>query len=427
METGMTNRTRMADAMLSEAIAAYGTPLYVYDSEVVRGRLEALRSCLPPGAELYYSLKCNPLIGVAQFLRQQGCRVEVASGGELNAALLAGFAPEQILFTSPGKTIEELRLAVQYGIYSLNVENVDEIAMIDALASEQGRIVDISLRINPDVQEHAAGIRMSGVSSQFGLDESELPAALALVARCKHVRLIGFQVYLGTQILQAEAIVRYVQGTLDLALSYAESYELDLQFIDVGGGFGIPYFSKETKLELSVLRQGLADVWTSCRERLGGIRLAFESGRFLMAESGVFATRVLYKKQSKGSTYLICDGGSHQHASSAFLGRYIRNNFPMRVLGRSGPAEEVHVTGPLCTATDVLGQKVELPMAEPGDVIVIEKSGAYGLTHSPVMFLSHSTPAEVWRDGGEFHLLRERGSWTDYTRGQRSLPEGVVL
>ncbi|UUZ96884.1 type III PLP-dependent enzyme [Paenibacillus sp. P25] len=407
METGV---KAAADAQLADIIASYGTPLYVYHGEVVKEKLKALRSCFPPEAEIFYSMKCNPLLGIAQFLRRQGCRVEVASGGELTTALEAGFEPGHIIFTSPGKTVAELELAVHHEIYSINIENIEEIQMIDSMARKHGKVVSVSLRVNPNVQGQAAGIQMSGVASQFGLDEALLPEAITAIRRSSHVRLIGFHVYLGTQILQEAAIIRHIRDTVRMSLDYARQYGMELEFIDVGGGFGIPYFSKETGLDLTVLKEGLKELWDTFRESLTGIRLAVESGRYLMAESGVFVTRVLYRKESKGNTYLICDGGSHQHASSAFLGRYIRNNFPMRVLAQTGEPEEVYVTGPLCTATDVLGQKVVLPRAEAGDVIVIEKSGAYGLTHSPVLFLSHPPPAEVLVDQGHVYLLRERGT-----------------
>ncbi|WP_159886794.1 diaminopimelate decarboxylase [Paenibacillus puerhi] len=415
--------TELDDHKMKQIIDRYGTPLYLYDASIVKRKLDALRSCFPQRTEIFYSFKCNPLLGIAQLLRKNGCRVEVASGGELTAALAAGFEPGHIVFTSPGKTEEELRLAILHGIYSINVENLEEIEIVQKLAELQGKTVDISIRINPEVQQHAASIKMSGVSSQFGLDERLLPEAIDSALRLSRVRLIGFQIYLGTQILQADAIIRHFEDTIKLALAYVERYELDLEFLDIGGGFGIPYFPNETALDLAVLKQGIAEVWKQYGNKLANTRIAVESGRFLMAESGVFITKVLYKKESKGSTYLICDGGSHQHASSAFLGRYIRSNFPMRVLGKIGEGEEVTVTGQLCTSTDILGNKVKLPKAERGDMIVIEKSGAYGLTHSPVLFLSHPLPAEVLVEEGHSYLLRERGEYGDFLNGQHPISQ----
>ena len=419
-------KTTLDDDGIRQAALQYGTPLYLYDVAVIERKLEELRGCFPQKAELFYSFKCNPLIGIAELLRKHGCRVEVASGGELTAALESGFDPQNIVFTSPGKTEEELQLAVRQGIYSINAENLREIEWIDSVGERLGKTVDIAIRINPDIKQHAASIKMSGVSSQFGLDEAQLPEAIELARRLAHVRLIGFHIYLGTQILQEDAIVRHFAQTITLALEYAGRYGLDLKFLDIGGGFGIPYFPNESALDLDTLKRGIAEVWNEYGSRLANTRIAVESGRFLMAEAGVFVTKVLYRKESKGSLYLICDGGSHQHASSAFLGRYVRSNFPMRVLGKSGEEEEVTVTGPLCTSTDVIGSKVKLPQVESGDLIVVEKSGAYGLTHSPVMFLSHPLPAEVLVDKGRHFLLRERGGYRDFIRGQHLLTEEVT-
>ncbi|AEI43600.1 type III PLP-dependent enzyme [Paenibacillus mucilaginosus] len=416
------------DSLLDEVRLAglsekYGTPLYVYDGAVIRRQLETLRSLFPAeaGVEVYYSMKCNPLLGIAQLLRREGCRVEVASAGELAAVLEAGYPPADILFTSPGKTAEELEWAVDLGICSINAESLEEIRRIDRIAAARGRVADIAIRVNPNLEQKTAGIRMSGVSSQFGIDEEELSGVLAELPRLQSVRLIGFHVYFGTQILSADALLAQLEDTFELALRYAEGSGTPLQFLDIGGGWGVPYFAHEAALDLDRLRAGIAELWLRYAGRLRGTRIAVESGRFLLAEAGVFLTKVLYRKVSKGSTYLVCDGGSNQHASSAFLGRYIRHNFPMRVLGRSGPSEPVTVTGPLCTATDVLGQKVELPAAAVGDVICVDKSGAYGLTHSPVLFLSHALPAEVLlHDGGEY-VLRERGRVHDVIRGQLPL------
>ncbi|MWC28056.1 diaminopimelate decarboxylase [Paenibacillus sp. MMS18-CY102] len=420
--------TALSDASIEQAVERFGTPLYLYDAAVVEQKVTELRSCFPEQAELFYSFKCNPLVGIAQLLLRQGCRVEVASGGELTAALHAGYDPSNIVFTSPGKTEEELRLAIRSGIYCINIENMNEIALVDQIAAQHGKTVDIAIRINPDEpQQHAASIKMSGVPSQFGMDPSFLPEAIETALRMANIRLIGFHIYLGTQILQAEAIVRHFGQSIRTAVELADRYGLELRFLDIGGGFGVPYFPKETALDLSALQQGIAQVWQEWGSNLANTRLAVESGRFLMAESGVFVSKVLYTKESKGSHYVIGDGGSHQHASSAFLGRYIRSNFPMRVIGEGVGEQEVTVTGPLCTSTDVIGNKVNLPLASAGDLIVVEKSGAYGLTHSPTMFLSHPVPAEVLIDHERHYVLRERGQFSDCLRGQHPLAEGVTL
>lgn len=412
-----------------KAIAAeYGTPLYVYDGEIMERQYHALKQCLPETFEIFYSVKTNPLLGVCQFLKSLGSHIEVASIGELYLVVQAGYHPDQIIFTSPGKTIGELEEAIERQIYCINIESLQEALMIHDIALRKATRVNIAIRINPDFNIAGASMKMTGVSTQFGIDESAVSEAVKAIQSLRGVRLIGIHVFTGTQMLHADNIVRTIEAIMKLALDLSEAHAFPLEFLDLGGGFGIPYFKGEEPLELEKLKAGISQVWEIYRERLAGTRIAVESGRFLMAESGVFVTKVLYVKESKGSKYLVCDGGSNHHASTAFLGRHVRNNFPMRLLGKEDEAEVVNVVGALCTPSDVLGQKVTLGSAEPGDFLVIDQSGAYGLTHSPVMFLSHPMPAEVIYYGEQVQILRERGQVEDFLRGQHKwVPEDRLL
>ncbi len=411
----------MNDNLLYKMAKDYGTPLYVYDGEKITEQFESLKSILPDKFEVFYSMKCNPLIGICQLFKSLGSCIEVASDGELYTALSAGYRPENIIYSGPGKTAEELEYAINEKIYCINIESVEEAALIEKTAQKLRKKVDIAIRINPDFDVLGSGIRMSGASTQFGIDQSLLAEGIPQILSFKNINLIGVHVYCGTQMLNAQSIITTAERVIELALSISRQYGFSLKFLDVGGGFGIPYFRGESYLDINVLKDGIKLIWNNYCEKLSDTRIAVESGRFLMAESGAYLIKALYKKKCKGSQFVVCDGGSSQHASSAFLGRHIRNNFPMHVLGKYDPEEEINIVGPLCTPTDIIGQKVNMPCIEEGDIIAIEKSGAYGLTQSPWAFLSHSPPAEVLSYNNQIYVLRERGHRGDFTRGQNEI------
>lgn len=407
---------------LHAIVQQYGTPLYVYDGEIIERQFQLLTNCLPDNFEIFYSAKANPLLGICQLLKKSGSHIEVASKGELFIALEAGFEPRNIIYTSPGKTVSELEYAIDQHIYSINIESVQEAMIIQEIAASRSTIVNICLRINPDFNISGAVMKMTGVATQFGIDQSQLKEAMEIIQSLPNVSLIGIHIYTGSQMLEAMNIVCNMEEIIKLAIELSDTYQFNLEFLDLGGGFGIPYFGSEVYLNMALLKDSLAEVWEKYKERLLHTRVGVESGRFLTAESGVFVSEIIYVKESKGTKYLVCNGGSNQHASSAFLGRYVRNNFPMYVLNKEeGDKEEVNVVGSLCTPTDVMGQKVMLGKAQHGDYLVIDKSGAYGLTHSPVLFLSHLLPAEVIYYGNESYILRERGKAEDFIKGQNKL------
>ncbi|NEW06264.1 type III PLP-dependent enzyme [Paenibacillus sp. SYP-B3998] len=413
----------MNQEVITHIVNEFNTPIYIYDGEKIEHQYKLLKSCLPKHFEVFYSVKANPLLGVCQLFKKLGSQIEVASLAELQTAFQAGFTPDQIIFTSPGKTIEELETSIDRQIYSINVESLEEAILINHIGQKKGRQVPISVRINPDFNLSGAGLRMTGVPTQFGIDQSQLEEALGTIQSLPYLKLIGLHIYTGSQMLAASLIIKNMEEIIKLAITVSETYAFPLQFLDLGGGFGIPYFTGEQYLDMDELGKGLQTVWETYAHKLEGTRIGVESGRFLMAESGLFVTKVLYVKESKGTKYVVCDGGSNHHASSAFLGRHIRNNFPMHVHSQEEQDEltEVTVVGSLCTPTDVIGQKVKLGKVDSGDYIVVEKSGAYGLTHSPVLFLSHQLPAEVLYKQGQVHVLRERGSVEDFFKGQKLL------
>lgn len=408
---------------INEIINNYETPMYIYWREIIEQKYDDLKSCLFPSSTIYYSMKANPLIGICQILHEKGCGVEVASAGEMNVALKAGFDPGEIIFTSPGKTYKEIEYAIQNRIKVINIESYQEALIINEIARKEKYIMNIALRVNPALILNSAKIKMSGISSQFGIEEEEInDNFINKIKKLENVKIVGFQIYVGTQILNALEICNNTKSIIEIAIKLSRKFKIKLDYLNMGGGFGVPYFPNEKELNLVTLKEEMQKIYSFYLEDIKHTELIFESGRYLTAEAGVYVTKVLYKKCSKGTQYIICDGGSNFHAGSAFLGRFVRNNFPFHTIPDNDCKNVVNIVGPLCTPTDVIGQKVEVNcFLQSGDYVIIEKSGAYGLTYSPLKFLSHDTPLEVLIDGKKVYIMRERGTAEDCLLGQNFL------
>lgn len=388
----------------------FGTPFYVYEGNRFRRQLQLLRACLPPEVGVLYAVKANPLPGVLRLFRGMGCGAEVASEGELSLALAAGFAPGDVVYTCPGKTRAGVELALRSGVACITVESLDEAALIDSVAGELDVLASVAIRLNPAAPLASAALKMSGVPSQFGIDEENADATVEEIrARLSRVWLAGVHVYSGTQVLSAEQLLFDAARTLELALRLSSEHGLALELIDLGGGFGVPYADSDGALDLRALRDGFRAIWGRYRERLRGIRVVCESGRFLTAAAGVFVTRVLATKQSRGTRFVICDGGYAHHPAPAYLARCGRNRFPVVSLAPPGEWERVTVTGPSGTPVDVLARDVVLDRVRPGDLLAVGLSGAYGYTNACQLFFSGPSPAELMTYRGDVTVLRERG------------------
>lgn len=403
-------------------IDVYGTPLYVYDFARIRTQIDFLKSALPPKIIVFYSLKANPSIGLLSFIKNYVSGVEASSEGELYLARQAGVPAEKIIFVGPGKTEEELKYAIESNILSIVVESFSELDKINYISKQMNKKARVAVRINPKFEIANARIKMGGSAKQFGIDEERLGEFVEEAGKCNNVILEGLHVYMGTQVLDAGVLVENFKNIFNLAKTMQNDCGVKVKLIDFGGGFGIPYFPGEKELDLKLLKEGLYELFheNSTIFDYENMDLLVESGRFLVAESGVFLTRVLYKKHSRGKTFIITDGGSNNHASASGIGRFIRHNFPIEVVGKQSinEREVVDIVGPLCTPTDVLAQGVELPVINEGDVIAVLKSGAYGLSASMKDFLSHPAPAEVLIDGDKHWLIRRRGTREDFLAGQ---------
>ncbi|MEU3859150.1 type III PLP-dependent enzyme [Streptomyces sp. NPDC028722] len=389
----------------------FGTPLYVYDGEEITGRFRDLRERLHPALEVFYSLKANPNISVCALLHRSGARAEVSSLTELVTARRAGVAPHDIIFLGPGKSAAEVAACLDADIHAIVCENLGELALIDGAARERGVTARVMLRVNPAFSVKGSGLTMGGKPRQFGMDEEQLLAAgPELATRYEAVRLMGVQVYLGTRILGEDTVVDNTRRILDLAERLAERIGFPLETVDVGGGLGIAYFDNEKDLDLAELTVRLDPVVDAFHSRHPGTRMIMELGRYLVAASGTYVTRVRYTKTSMGENFAVTDGGTNHHMAAVGIGSYVKRNFPMAALERldEQPTEPWNITGPLCTPNDVIGKKVPMPPLRAGDLVGVQRSGAYGPTASPVHFLSHGYPAEVLVLDGTARLIRER-------------------
>ncbi|GAA0271554.1 L-glutamyl-[BtrI acyl-carrier protein] decarboxylase [Methylorubrum aminovorans] len=395
---------------LTDLAEEFGTPLFVYDAEVMRRTYRALRAALAGFAEIDYSVKANPNPAVIRVFHEEGAGAEIASGAEFAAALEAGVPPEKILFAGPGKGAADLDRVVAGGIGEIHLENREEILRVAAAAERHGVTVRVALRINPGAAAQGGAMRMGGKPSPFGFDEEEMEAAIDAVEAQGPLRLIGLHLFAGTQGLKAETLLGQWAYGLGLAARIAGRTGRPLETIDLGGGLGIPYFSGDAALDLATLRAGMPDLIATLRAdpSLAGARVVLEPGRYLAGPAGLYVARVLAVKESRGSRFVITDGGMHHHlAASGNLGQIVKRDFPLAAVTETGGERAATaVVGPLCTPLDMLARAAPLPPLAEGDLVAVLQSGAYGLTASPTGFLSHPMPAELLVDGGAATVIR---------------------
>jgi diaminopimelate decarboxylase len=372
------------------------TPFYAYERRAVMDRIESLRRLLPRAVHVHYAIKANPMPAVVQLMSGLADGLDVASAGEMRLALDSGMPPERISFAGPGKSDAELRCAVAAGVL-LHLESAAEMERVAAVGEALGITPRVAIRINPDFELKQAGMKMGGGAQQFGIDAEHVPAMLRKVNQLG-LSFEGFHIFSGAQNLSAAAICEAQMQSVQLGLRMAVHAQEPMQVLNIGGGFGVPYFPGDRPLDLPQLAGGMERAVQLLQRVSPRTRLVIELGRYLVAEAGIYVCRVLERKVSRGETFLVTDGGLHHHlAASGNFGQVIRKNYPVavgtRMLGE--PLEHVSVVGPLCTPLDLLADRVQLPRAEAGDLIVVFQSGAYGLTASPTAFLGHPAPLEV--------------------------------
>lgn len=372
------------------------TPFYAYDRQSITERVAFLRRHLPAGVHVHYAMKANPMPAVVQHMAGLVDGIDVASGGELKVALDTTMPREHISFAGPGKGAGELSCAIAAGIV-INMESEAEMERVAQLGESLGIQPRVAVRVNPDFELKSSGMKMGGGPKQFGVDAERVPAMLARIGELD-LRFEGFHIFSGSQNLRAAAIQETHQKTIQLALRLARHSPGAIRLLNIGGGFGIPYFPGEERLDLAAVGENLDRLLPEVKDRLPDAQIVIELGRYLVAEAGIYVCRVLERKISRGQVFLVTDGGLHHHlAASGNFGQVIRKNYPV-VIGNSVEGverERVSVVGPLCTPLDLLADQMEMAKADAGDLVVVFQSGAYGLTASPTGFLSHPAPLEV--------------------------------
>jgi diaminopimelate decarboxylase len=374
-----------------------GTPFFAYDRRLLTERIASLRSALPAGIDLSYAIKANPMPAVVQHLSAIVDSFDCASAAELRGALDTPMAPHRVSFAGPGKTPAELTQAIAAEA-TIELESETEAARAVSIGEQLGIRPRVAVRVNPDFEVKGSGMRLGGGPQQFGVDSERVPTLLRMLARAD-VEFLGFHIFAGSQNLNAEILCDAQRKTVDLAVRLADHAPAPVRYLNLGGGFGIPYFERDRPLDLEAIGHNLDGLLHGAIARgLPDARVVVELGRYIVGECGVYVTRIVDRKQSRGKVFLVVDGGlHHQLAASGNFGQVIRRNYPVAIGHRidDEPDDTVSVVGCLCTPLDRLADNVTLPRADIGDLVVVFHAGAYGLTASPTAFLSHPEPVEV--------------------------------
>lgn len=372
------------------------TPFYAYERSLIRARVTELRDVLPRTVKLHYAMKANPMPAVVGLMAGLVDGIDVASAGELKVALDAGANPREVSFAGPGKRAAELRQAVASRVL-INLESFREVAALAEISSEMGLPARVAVRVNPDFELKGSGMKMGGGPKQFGVDVEQIPELLASIGRAG-LAFEGFHLFAGSQNLRSESICEAQQKSYELALRLAQHAPSPVRFLNLGGGFGIPYFPGEQRLDLAPIGRNLAGLVQRARTELPDASFVIELGRYLVGEAGVYVARIVDRKLSRGQVYLVTDGGLHHHLSaSGNFGQVVRKNYPVTIGNKAdSPDKEIaSVVGPLCTPLDLLADRMNLPVAQVEDLVVVFQSGAYGASASPQGFLGHPVCLEV--------------------------------
>lgn len=390
----------------ADLVAAYGSPLYVYDLAQLDRAAADLTKSLPQPSTTLYSLKANPHPGIVRQLRATGCEVEVSSVGELRSALTAGATGADVLYTGPGKTYAELEQAISAGIIRFSVESFGDMDRIGLAAERLGTDVAVILRVNAANALSGGGLRMTGKASQFGIDAHDLVTNWSLDRVSPRVEVIGLHFFPITNSQDEKRLIEEFGNSVEVAASLARLCGIKLKLLDIGGGFAAPYATDGARTSYPALGQAVEKHLDTFIPRWRqDCQVAFESGRRLVAECGTLLTTVVDVKVSRDQTFVVLDGGINVLGGMSGLGRLLPMNARPtdRALGvdMAGPPTRVTLVGPTCTPTDVLGRGVRLATVQAGDVLAIPNVGAYGLSASLMGFLSRPLPAEVLVQHGE--------------------------
>ncbi len=368
----------MTSEQLSAMAAEFGTPLYVYDAAMIGTRYKALAdACGGYAHDIHYAIKANATLAIVRLMRECGARADANSGGEIEVALRAGFAPKEIVFTGVGKSTAELQRAVTLGVKAINAESPGEVERIAAIARDAGTVARVAIRINPDVDAESHPHISTGLrTNKFGMSIDAARALAHEIGKHASLHVVGLHVHIGSQITKASPLARAVTAMAGLAKELIAD-GVKLEHLDVGGGLGIPYRTGETVVSP---REYIDAILPPIRET--GLTLVLEPGRWIIGPAGALLTRVVdLKEQSAEPTtgekrwFVIADAGMTDLLRPALYGAYHEIS---AVSPRAGADRLCDVVGPVCETTDTLGSARRLPPVEVGDLLVVKDAGAYG-------------------------------------------------
>ncbi|UOR14745.1 pyridoxal-dependent decarboxylase, exosortase A system-associated [Qipengyuania aquimaris] len=381
----------------SELVEEAGrTPLFVYSKSMIEQRLADLRAAMPDELKINYAIKANSYAPLLEYISPLVDGLDIASGGELEMLQELGIDGSRISFAGPGKRDEELEAAIRAGV-TLNLESKNEARRALAIAEKIGVTPRLAIRVNPDFELKGSGMKMGGGAKPFGIDAERVPALVRQIvdAGCDWR---GLHIFTGSQALSAEAVTEAQSNILDLAIRLADEAGVRLPKLNMGGGFGIPYFNGDTPLDITRVGDSLGELFNKHSQGIAETELFIELGRYLVGEAGVYLTRIVDRKESHGETYLVTDGGlHHQLAASGNFGTVVRRNYPVAIASNfaAEPTEVANIVGCLCTPLDRLADKAHVPKAEVGDIVAVFCAGAYGASASPSAFLGQGPAAEL--------------------------------
>jgi diaminopimelate decarboxylase len=389
------------------------TPFYLYDVDGIISRIELIKGLMPQ-VDFYFAVKANSNLELLREMRPYLHGLDISSGGELDQSLLAGYSGRQCSFAGPGKTVEEVEKGLDNQCGTFSIESMDDYGRIRDAASRKGMKAPVLLRINPEKVNKSFAIKMGGRATQFGIDQENALPLLEELSRDEHIDFRGYHIYSGTQNLNAQGLVEYYENNLEVIFHLVEESGMKPAKVNLGGGFGIPYYQGNEPLNVEEVAQGINRVVEAFYNAYG-CRTIIELGRFLVGEFGYYLARVLARKSSRGKEFLITDGGMHHNlAASGNLGQVIRKNYHVDNISSSREVKNYDLAGCLCTPLDILGTNLSLAQADIGDLILIPASGAYGYSASPLLFLGHETPGEYALKGGTIRQIRKSFSLTDF-------------
>ena len=375
---------------------AGGTPLFVYSRERLTQRMAELRAAMPERLAIHYAVKANPFVPLLEHMRGLVDGFDIASGGELEILKSAAIDPQLVSFAGPGKRDAELEAAIAAGA-TLNCESEGEARRALAIGEQLGIAPRMAIRVNPSFEIKGSGMKMGGGAKPFGVDAERVPALGRMLIEAG-AEWRGLHIFAGSQALDASALIETQANTLALAAELAKAIGAPLPKLNMGGGFGIPYFHGDAPLDIAAIGAALAERFAELPEIISETQFCIELGRYLVGEAGVYLTQIVDRKESHGETYLVTDGGlHHQLAASGNFGTVVRRNYPVAIASHfsAQPAEEANVVGCLCTPLDRLADKAGLPHADVGDLVAVFCAGAYGATASPAAFLGQGPAREL--------------------------------